>query len=350
MMRKLPLLMAVPVLLQARGALAQARKSEAHISIVPQAARVCPGDPIGAKYIGHFPDGTQSELSASDVKQISTSDAAATMGRDGNWQTSTNPMASVLTGFRLSVTLARDTSIRGDTVVAPAIDCFHPDVKLSPSGRFQTTHAYVRLGTFPTPFYDSVVVAVVEVESRALTVRVLTPSEMRSGTIKVSAVGANGANGRSGRPAARAVTDCSNGDDGEDGDPGEPGQPGGQVDIITEQGSPWLAKLVTVINRGGRGGNGGAGSAGQHVSGIPAGAPSGPATSGTSRTGQAVCRARDGRPGRNGHQGADGAAGPEPNVTSVLQQLLWNGSPIWSDSTAKRALEGLTAYRLKRGG
>jgi hypothetical protein len=35
-------------------------------------------------------------------------------------------------------------------------------------------------------------------------------------------------------------------------------------------------------------------------------------------------------------------------VTSVLIPLLWQGSPIWSDTVARRSIEELMAYDAKR--
>jgi len=311
------------------------------IGVLPGTARVCPGGDITAKYVERFPDGTQANLSPSDVRQIRRSESeTATMGRDGSWRTSPDPLRSMISGFRLSVSLARDTSVRGDTVVAPSYDCLRADVRLTPSSRVADGTAYVRLGTFATPFYDSVVVAVIELDTRAMGITVLSPGEMRSGAIKVSAPGNNGAPGHAGRPGSDGI-DCGNGDDGEDGQPGGPGSPGREVTIITQQGAAWLASLVAVSNPGGRGGAGGAPGRGGYAR---AGASS---TSGRGSTSTA-CRPRSGRSGRPGAPGPDGSPGEPPKVTSVLAQLLWPGSPIWSDSSAKRALEELMKYDQKR--
>jgi hypothetical protein len=321
------------------GAQSPAAPREAAIGIIPAASRVCPGQSVAVKYVEHFPDGSQVNLAASDVRQTARSaDETATMNRDGSWQTNADPLRSVATGVRLSVSLARDTSVRGDTVVAPSYDCLRTDVALPLATRFDDATAYVRLGKFASPFYDSVVVAVVEIDTRVMGIRVLSPKEIRSGAIKVFAPGSAGASGRAGRPGADGI-DCSNGDDGEEGFPGSPGVAGRQVNIITQEGAAWLADLVAVSNPGGRGGAGGAGGHGGAAKGGPASAR------GSSST---ACRARSGRPGRQGAPGPNGAPGEPPKVTSVLPQLLWPGSPVWSDATAKRALEALMAYEQKR--
>lgn len=316
-----------------------AAQRPASISVVPQVSRVCPGQQIAAKYVEHFPDGSQAALSASDVKQSGRpDDQSAVMGRDGSWQTSADPLRSVAGGFHLVVSLARDSSIRGDTVVAPSYDCLRTEVRLAPASRSDDGTAYVRLGVFESPFYDSIVVAVIELQARPMAVAVLSPKEMRSGVIKLFGPGNNGAPGRAGRPGADGI-DCANGDDGEDGLPGGAGMSGRPVTIIAQEGAPWLANLVAVSNPGGRGGDGGAAGRG----GLAKGGASSPSGRGSS-----ACRARNGRSGRQGTPGPNGDPGEPPKVTSVLSQLLWSGSPIWSDPNAKRELERLMALEQKR--
>ena len=337
------------VLLATRGGLGSAQSSsavrsgqrEATISVIATASRVCPGQSIEAKYVEHLPDGSQTNLLARDVRQIAgPDDASATMGRDGSWQTTADPLRTIATGFHLLVSLARDTSVRGDTVVAPSYDCLRAEVRLPAADQTNDATAYVRLGIFATPFYDSVVVAVVELETRPIAITVLSPREMRTGAIKLSAPGSNGAPGRGGRPGADGI-DCSNGDDGEDGLPGGAGMPGRPVTIITQEGSPWLANLVAVSNPGGRGGAGGVGGRGGMVK-------SGSTRASGRGSSSTACRARSGRSGRQGAPGPNGDPGEPPRVTSVLAQLLWSGSPIWSDAGAKRALEALMAFEQKR--
>ena len=323
------------------GTDASASPRVASITVLPSVSRVCPGQGIGAKYVERFPDGSQVSLAAAEVRQLGQNgDQTVTMARDGSWQTSPDPLRSIASGFRLSVSLARDTSVRGDTVVAPSYECLRTEVRLPPTSLADDGAAYVRLGMFASPFYDSIVVAVVELETRPVAIAVLSPKEMRSGVIKVFAPGNNGAPGRAGRPGADGI-DCSNGDDGEDGFPGGAGMSGRRVTLITQEGSPWLANLVAVSNPGGRGGAGGAGGHG----GMARNGPAGASGRGSSST---ACRARSGRQGRQGAPGPNGDPGEPPKVTSVLPQLLWSGSPIWSDAAAKRALEALMAFEQKR--
>ena len=194
------------------GRSAMSPASPAHTEVIalrvlPKQARACPGQVIAVDYVGRRADGSRVALAPGDVSPMSPAsrgegDAEVEPRNDGTWRTSADPMRSVLSGFRLSVALARDTSVRADTVVAPSYECSHTAIVLPSSDRYHLTTAHVRLGTFATPFYDSVVVVAVELEGHSPTLTVLGPREMRPGAIRIVAPGRNGAPGRAGRPGA----------------------------------------------------------------------------------------------------------------------------------------------------
>jgi hypothetical protein len=306
------------------------------LTIAPAVARACPGDIVAAQYVARYQDGSSATLGRDAIATLIRRGDAVDARPDGSWEAASEPVYAAFTGYRLSASLAADSMIRADTTLAPAAQCRHLPIELGTSGRNDTKSAHVRVGTLITPFFDSVVVAVVEVEGKLPTSIVLTPGEMRSGVIRVNAPGANGRPGRGGRRGDNG-DECQSGDSGEDGDPGEPGDFGGHVDIIVQADAPWLANLVAVSNPGGRGGRGGQG--GQGGQGGSAG----------SRTrSKGNCSPKPGRPGRSGHDGPDGAAGPPPKTTTVPFSLLWRGSPIWSDGPARHALEQLMQYTAQR--
>jgi hypothetical protein len=250
---------------------------------------------------------------------------------DGAWRTNANPLISAVTGFRLSAALRADSSVHTDTVVAPIYGCLPSSISLAAVDSRDGPTAYVRLGTFRTPFTDSIVVAVVEPPGRGPIVFVLGPSEMRAGAIKVDASGRAGAAGRGGRRGTDGGQ-CENGDSGEDAEDGAPGTSGGQVNIIVQTDAPWLADLVAVTNLGGRGGAPGRGGVG------------GRAGTTARASGGTLCSTKPGRNGRDGQPGPDGIAGPRPRTTTVLPTLLWPGSPIWFDAAMKPTLEQLIEY------
>jgi hypothetical protein len=284
---------------------------------------------ITTRYTARLADGSRASLSATDASALVRTGSAVQPGADATWLASAEPLASAVSGFRLSVSLPSDSMIRADTVVAPKYDCLDTTIELV-AADYQNSAAYVRLGTFRTPFYDSIVVAVVEGSGLAATARILSPNQIRSGAIRVHAPGLNGRAGRAGRNG-QPGSDCSDGSDGDDGEPGGPGEPGGRVDIIVQSDAPWLADLVTVSNPGGHGGAGGRGGAGG-TRGTPSRRPGG------------SCATKPGRSGKPGLAGPSAGAGPPPNTTSVIYSLLWSGSPIWSDPESRRALEALIAY------
>lgn len=304
------------------------------LAILPASPHACPGQAIGARYVATLGGGSRVALAPGDLSLLVRRGVAAEPRGDGSWQMDSEPLVSAVSGFHLSAALGSDTSVRADTTIVPTYECIHTSIELRASDQFHLTEAHVRLGTFATPFYDSVVVAVVETGDGAPIVTLLSPNQMRSGAIKIHAPGKAGRAGRAGNQGADGQA-CANGENGDDGERGEPGQPGGRVDIIVQNEAPWLDNLVAVSNPGGRGGQGGRGGAG-------------------GRAGQQVrqsggaCTSRAGRAGRMGEPGLDGPAGLPPRTTHVISSLLWPGSPIWTDAATRRAVEALIAYDAKR--
>jgi hypothetical protein len=305
------------------------------LNIVPASPRACPGESVGATYEVRIAGGTTLALTESDVAALERRGTLVEPAHNGGWRTNPDPLASAATGFRLHAALGRDTTVKGDTVLVPNYDC-HPLAWEVRGGEFVGEHAHVRLGTVKTPFYDSVVVAALEIPGRAPVVGLLGPGSLRSGAIRINAPGRSGAPGRDGKTGQNG-SECSDGGDGTDGDPGRDGAPGGQVDVIVEAGSNWLADLVSVQNPGGHGGAGGRPGAG--------GAPGTPA-----RGSEKTCAPKAGRAGRPGIRGNDAPSGLPPVVTSIPRSLLWSGSPLWSDSTARATLSALIELSAKTGG
>jgi hypothetical protein len=277
------------------------------LNIRPASRHACPGELFAATYEVRIDGGTVLPLTESDVADLVRRAVGAEPARNGGWLASADALASAYSGFRLSAALRRDTTVRGDTVVIPSYECRRTQWQTGPIGRFPDTQAFVRLGTLATPFYDSVVVAVLEVAGRLPSVTILGPNEMRRGTIHVDAAGVNGAAGRAGGRGDPGA-ECADGGDGQDGDFGRDGDPGGEIDIIVQTGSEWLADLVSVSNPGGHGGAGGAGGGGW---GAGPSAPWGEwVVPSESRPARSIRRSRARRRAggaSKGHVGADGA-------------------------------------------
>lgn len=305
------------------------------LRIVPRAATACPSEVIAANYEVVGDSGTRVTLGRRDLSLLKRSGVAADPRADGEWQTSPDPLASLFDGFRLTAMLASDTTIRADTVIVPRYGCLSATASMTTApGRFSQV-GHVRLGALRTPFYDSVVVASIEVEDRPARVVVLGPTEMRNGIIGVSARGRDGVPGRAGRQGSDGGP-CENGSRGEEGEMGFQGQPGGEVDIILQAGAPWLADLVAIDNAGGRGGPGGGGGLGGRA---------GQAQS--AGAGRSACSPRQGVQGSQGRQAPDGSPGPAPKTTTIPLSLLWSGSPLWNDITARRVLGQLVEYTTR---
>lgn len=308
------------------------RRDVRDLAIIPATKAVCPGQPISARYQAVLGDGSRVDLTSSDLSRFALRGIAAEPSVNGSWSTSANPLESAVSGFRLSISLATDPGVHADTVIIPSYTCQRLAIGLPVSDRFNDTKAKVRLGVFASPFYDSIAVAVIEPEGGFPITLIIDPSHMRARSLIVSATGKAGAAGGSGNPGNDGGP-CENGGDGTDGEPGEPGQRGGQVDLVIQAEAPWLESLVGVANSGGHGGAGGRGGR--------AGRPGG-------RTSEATCAPKAGRPGRAGQPGSDGSSGPYPKTTKEPAALLWHGSPIWFDSTARANLEQLIELSARR--
>ena len=301
------------------------RRDIRHLTILPSTKTVCPGQPIAAGYQARLSDASRVLLGPDELSRLTLRGIAAEPRPDGSWQTHADPIESAVTGFRLSAALSADPEIHADTVVVPTYQCLRTAISLPISDRYRQAKAHVRVGVFATPFYDSIVVAAVEPEGDAPFVIVLGPDRIRGGALQISAEGKSGKPGRAGS----AGTDggpCEDGEAGTDGDDGEAGEAGGEVDVILEAGVTWLAPVVNVSNSGGRGGSGGPGGRGGRAG---------------SRSDRPGCNPKAGRSGRAGRSGNDGLPGPYPRTTTVIRSLLWRGSPVWSDSASRAALEAL---------
>src|SRR5581483_5067494 len=158
------------------------------LRILPTATRACPGDAIQVTYEAALADGSRVPFGQAQSSALIRSGVAAEPKPDGSWTASADPLVSTVTGFHLTAKLASDSSIRADTVVVPKYDCRRPLV-IGPgvSTQADTKHAYVRLGTFASPFYDSIVVATLEQAGQPPAVYVLVPGDFHPGGLRVSA-------------------------------------------------------------------------------------------------------------------------------------------------------------------
>jgi hypothetical protein len=89
--------------------------------------------------------------------------------RDGGWDTDPDPLTSAVTGYRLSVSLIANPSLVAEETIAPEYSCLRTAFSFkSPPGRTGQTggpgpDVMVRIGSLASPFYDSLIVAGIEV-------------------------------------------------------------------------------------------------------------------------------------------------------------------------------------------
>lgn len=302
------------------------------IEIVPTHRTVCPGQRLGASYLAILDDGSRIPFERRydrdnppqlHVIMLNRTSPDAQPLEGGDWRASRDPMATVMSGFRLNAFLRADASLNGATVVEPAYSCVEHGFVFSGrnGGRGETGEngpdVTVRLGVLASPFYGELLVAGVEV-GEAMPYYVVYDADMipPADWLTVESRGGRGGRGERGEAGAAGRAGASGcpgragapGGAGGAGGPGGAGGRGGDVTIVVPAEDPFLAGLVEVRNRGGRGGAGGAGGPGGR--GGEGGAPS-----------RADCQrgaaGPDGADGPEGRAGRQGSHGPRPTILEV---------------------------------
>src|SRR2546421_3338959 len=89
----------------------------------------------------------------------------ATPLEGGGWSAARDPLASAMTGFRLTATFRAKPNISTSTVVAPDYTCMpHTFGFRGPGAGASGPQVTIRLGILQSPFYDRLLVAGIEVE------------------------------------------------------------------------------------------------------------------------------------------------------------------------------------------
>ena len=304
------------------------------ISVTP--SPVCPGGMLQASYQAVIDDGTRVPFIRSYDKKnpprlhvvfLDYSSPEASGTQQGNWVTADNPVASAVTGFRLTAILKSKPSIRHTVTVPPDYSCMPHAFGFSGGGAEPMQgggngpDVTVRLAMGHSPFYEKLLVASVEVglappfyllyDARTVPPADWLAIESRGGRGGAGSQGTRGRDGRSGASGCPAQAGGPGGDGG-DGGPGGPGGRGGRVTIVVPAEQPFLAGLVTARAPGGPGGPGGPPGAGGD-----GGKGGQGATTGDTRQCAAAVDGTPGRKGAPGPVGRDGRQGPRPEIYTV---------------------------------
>ncbi len=321
-----------------------ARISE--VRIHTSGAPVCPGNTIWASYDAVLDDGAvipfSTQYDDDDPPPLHmvflrrTSQEARPRG-DGGWDTDPDPLKSAIDGFRLDVSMIARPSLTVEEMVAPEYSCMRTAISFKgPRGRAGAPggpgpDVTVRIGALATPFYDSLIVAGVEVGAAPpfyvfghprdvppLDWLVVESRGGPGGRGVPGDAGVKGANGADGCPAGQGGA----GGAGGNGGPGGAGGPGGRISIIAPAEQPLLAGLVDAYSQAGEGGPGGAGGEGGQ------GGDGG-------KGGAGARRCDDGEPGAAGPVGAEGQEGPpgnpglRPQVFTVQWDQVFDERSLW---------------------
>ena len=318
------------------GLVARIRK----ISIrAPQYA--CPGQSFAVYYDAYLDDGTRVQFATGYDKDnppklhVSFLDFDSFEARargDGGWTTSTDPLQTVRTGFRLKAILKAKPSIRDSVMLAPDYSCMPHDFHfIGVSGSRGAAGAdgpavSVRVGIVRSPFYPKLLVSMISVENNLPVFLFADASTIPPANwLTIDSKGGNGSAGRPGAAGSDGVAGqdaCpggagGNGGNGGAGGAGAPGGRGGQITVMAPAENPYLAGLVAARAPGGQGGPGGKGGAGGKGVTDARGNKCSDGPSGNAGA--------EGQPGRDGQ---DGGWGPQPQILTVpLRDLFGPGAP-----------------------
>jgi hypothetical protein len=313
--------------------------------------RVCPGNTIRASYEAVLDNGAIIPFATRydddyppplHIIFLNRQSSEATPRNDGGWSTNSDPLYSVLSGFRLNAYLRANPSLSVTQVVEPDYSCeratfaFHGQRgsrgQIGRPGPDVTVH----LNVLSSPFYEELLVASVEV-GQAPPFYVFADAtymphadwlvvESRGGPGGRGVAGTNGAEGTNGADACPAGTGGAGGAGG-NGGPGGAGGPGGHTTIMVPDDQPLLAGLVEAYSSSGPGGKGGpAGKGG-------AGGEGGKGTTSGAR------RCTDGTAGAAGADGAAGVDGPDGLPGSRPQVITVPADRLLRDPRIGRLLE-----------
>src|SRR2546421_162945 len=191
-------------------------------------ATACPGESFGAVYPAVLNDGSLVPFETRYDKDnpprlhvvfLARSSPEATPLEGGGWSAYRDPLATAMTGFRLSASFKAKPSISTSTVVTPEYTCLQHTFGFRGAGSGASgPQVTVRLGIVQSPFYDRLLVSGIEVEAAPpfyvlADARAVPPSDW----LIIEARGSRGSRGAEG----------TNGVAGTAGQPGCPGGAGG---------------------------------------------------------------------------------------------------------------------------
>ncbi len=234
---------------------------------------------------------------------------------DGDWVTNVNPLATAVSGFRLTAALKAKPMVRNTVVIPPDYSClphafsFVGDAGGAAQAGSNGPDVVVRLAVLRSPFYDRLLVAAIEVDQAPPFYTLADATEIppsdwlviearggRGGAGTPGPKGADGADGGSGCPPQPGGP----GGNGANGGPGGSGGRGGRINVVVSSDEPFLAGIVEGQSSWGQGGTGGPGGAGGK------GGKGGEGTVGSDNR-----RCSDAADGPAGQKGSAGPAGPQ---------------------------------------
>src|SRR2546427_3881782 len=219
--------------------------------------RACPGESFAAGYTAVLKDGSlipfetrydEDHPPRLHVVFLQLSSNEATPLEGGGWSAARDPLATAITGFRLTALLKAKPSITTSTVLAPDYSCLQHTFGFRGVGAGASgPQVTVRLGILRSPFYDRLLVAGIEVEDAPpyyllADARAVPPSdwliiEARGSRGSRGAEGTAGVAGTNGRPGCPSGAGGPGGAGGNGSGAGPGGPGGGDTDSLPGGGA-----------------------------------------------------------------------------------------------------------------
>jgi len=285
----------------------------------------CPGQSFPVSYTAVLNDGAlvpfenrydKKHPPRLHVMFLERTSATATPLENGAWTAERDPLATVTTGFRLSVVLRQKSSLQATTTIEPEYSCLPHAFGFqgAPGERSSTggdgPDVTVRLAIVRSPYVERLLVAGIEIGNAlpfytVADANVVPPRdwliiESRGGRGGRGAPGARGTKGADGQPGCPSADGGPGAPGGRGGSGGQGGR-GGRITIIVPTEVPFLAGLVDARTPGGPGGDAGAG--GDGGSGGAAGQAPRDGTCPAGKAGPAGAKGASGDPGQPGSDG-----------------------------------------------
>ena len=269
----------------------------------------CPGQSFPVSYTAVLNDGAlvpfenrydKKHPPRLHVMFLERTSATATPLENGAWTAERDPLATVTTGFRLSVVLRQKSSLQATTTIEPEYRSRCRSAATTTTSWSRSTLNIPEMWRRNSSGIGNALPFYTVADANVVPPRDWLIIESRGGRGGRGAPGAKGSKGADGQPGCPSADGGPGAPGGRGGSGGQGGR-GGRITIIVPTEVPFLAGLVDARTPGGPGGDAGAG--GDGGSGGAAGQAPRDGTCPAGKAGPAGAKGASGDPGQPGSDG-----------------------------------------------